>query len=48
MISDVLSKSLSLPCGAELSNRLAKASMTEGLGDSMNCATERHVRLYQR
>jgi 2,4-dienoyl-CoA reductase-like NADH-dependent reductase (Old Yellow Enzyme family) len=45
---DVLSKSLRLPCGATLSNRLAKASMTEGLADPMNRATERHVRLYGR
>ena len=39
---------LKLPCGAVLTNRLAKASMTEGLGDSMNRATERHVRAYGR
>ncbi len=46
--ANVLSQSLKLPCGAELTNRLAKASMTEGLGDSMNRATERHVRAYRR
>ena len=39
---------LRLPCGAELKNRLAKAAMTEGLGDAQNHATERHVRLYRR
>src|ERR1700677_4695021 len=44
--TNVLSRSLKLPCGAELTNRLAKASMTEGLGDSMNRATERHVKAY--
>jgi 2,4-dienoyl-CoA reductase-like NADH-dependent reductase (Old Yellow Enzyme family) len=47
-VSALLSKPLRLPCGATLKNRLAKASMTEGLGDSMNRATERHVRLYRR
>ncbi|MGC1783347.1 MAG: NADH:flavin oxidoreductase/NADH oxidase family protein [Acidobacteriaceae bacterium] len=46
--SNVLSEPLKLPCGAVLTNRLAKASMTEGLGDSMNRATERHVRAYRR
>lgn len=43
-----LTQSLALPCGAHLSNRLAKASMTEGLGDSSNRATDRHHRLYKR
>lgn len=43
-----LSQPLKLPCGATLSNRLAKAAMTEGLADVFNRATERHVRLYRR
>lgn len=43
-----LGQSLRLPCGAALPNRLAKAAMTEGLGDSMNRATARHVTLYRR
>jgi 2,4-dienoyl-CoA reductase-like NADH-dependent reductase (Old Yellow Enzyme family) len=47
-MSDVLSRSLQLPCGAVLGNRLAKAAMTEGLGDPLNRANERHVRLYKR
>jgi len=46
--SNALSQPLKLPCGAVLMNRLAKASMTEGLGDSMNRATERHVKAYGR
>lgn len=37
-----------LPCGAVLKNRLSKAAMTEGLGDSRNRATEGHVKLYRR
>jgi 2,4-dienoyl-CoA reductase-like NADH-dependent reductase (Old Yellow Enzyme family) len=45
---DVLRAPLRLPCGVVLANRLAKASMTEGLGDTMNRATERHVRAYRR
>lgn len=43
-----ISSPLTLPCGAVLKNRLAKAAMTEGLGDERNRATERHVRLYRR
>ena len=30
-MSELLAQSLSLPCGARLRNRLAKAAMTEGL-----------------
>lgn len=43
-----LSEPLRLPCGQILPNRLVKAAMTEGLGDPLNRATERHVRLYKR
>ncbi|MEZ5980723.1 MAG: NADH:flavin oxidoreductase/NADH oxidase family protein [Parvularculaceae bacterium] len=39
---------LKLPCGAILKNRLAKASMTEGLADAHNRATARHAALYKR
>jgi 2,4-dienoyl-CoA reductase-like NADH-dependent reductase (Old Yellow Enzyme family) len=42
------SKSLTLPCGAILRNRLAKAAMTDGLADEKNRATGRHVALYRR
>ena len=44
----LLNVPLTLPCGAVLRNRLAKAAMTEGLADADNRATERHLRLYQR
>ena len=47
-MSITIASPLRLPCGAELKNRLAKAAMTEGLGDSGNRATERHQRLYRR
>lgn len=43
-----ISSPLTLPCGAVLKNRIAKAAMTEGLGDAQNRATEKHVRLYRR
>ncbi len=43
-----ISSALSLPCGAVLKNRLAKAAMTEGLADPFNRATARHLRLYRR
>lgn len=39
---------LVLPCGTTLKNRIAKGAMTEGLADTRNQATERHVRLYRR
>ena len=43
-----LSKSLALPCGAELNNRLAKAAMSEGMADTDNHVTPRLVELYRR
>lgn len=43
-----LASPLTLPCGAVLKNRLAKAAMTEGLADPHNRATEGHARLYRR
>src|ERR1700704_5020199 len=39
---------LDLPCGATLSNRLAKAAMSEGLADSGNHSTPRLEMLYRR
>ncbi len=41
-----LAQSLTLPCGAQLSNRLAKAAMTEGLADARGVPTEELERLY--
>ncbi|MFM1976565.1 MAG: hypothetical protein RL145_1411 [Pseudomonadota bacterium] len=38
---------LTLPCGAVLKNRLAKAAMTEGLADSRGVPTIGLVRLYE-
>ena len=37
-----------LPCGVTLKNRLCKAAMTEGIADSNNFATQRHVNLYKK
>jgi 2,4-dienoyl-CoA reductase-like NADH-dependent reductase (Old Yellow Enzyme family) len=39
---------VTLPCGAILKNRLAKAAMTEGLAGADGMAHERHARLYRR
>lgn len=47
-MTTTISSPLRLPCGAELKNRLAKAAMTEGLGNAGNRATARHQRLYRR
>ena len=44
----MLTRPLTLPNGAKLKNRIAKAAMTEGLGDERNQATTRHVTLYRR
>ncbi len=41
-----LARTLTLPNGVVLKNRIGKAPLTEGLADPMNRATERHVRLY--
>lgn len=45
---DPLSRSLALPCGATLPNRLAKAAMTEGLADPEDRASKRLETLYGR
>ena len=44
----MLEKSLTLPSGQTLKNRIAKAAMTEGLADAWNRATARHETLYRR
>lgn len=46
-MSEVLSHNLTLPCGAVLQNRLAKAAMTEGLADVHGRPTEGLQRLYR-
>lgn len=45
-MNNVLSQTLSLPCGVELSNRLAKAAMTEGLATPDGVPTPALERLY--
>jgi 2,4-dienoyl-CoA reductase-like NADH-dependent reductase (Old Yellow Enzyme family) len=44
----ILSKSLRLPCGSVLKNRICKAAMTEGLAGGDNHANARFVELYRR
>ncbi len=44
----VLDQPLTLPCGAVLSNRIAKAAMTEGLASPELRATPRLASLYER
>lgn len=43
-----LAQPLTLPCGAVLANRIAKAAMSEGLADAANHATPRLAELYRR
>ena len=47
-MTTTIENALTLPCGTTLPNRLAKAAMTEGLADTDNNATDRHVTLYRR
>jgi len=42
----ILSSALTLPCGAVLNNRIAKAAMTEGLADTLGQPTTALQRLY--
>ena len=44
----LIARSLALPCGAVLPNRLAKAAMTEGLANADDQATRAHELLYRR
>ena len=46
--ADLLSQPLSLPCGGELPNRIAKSAMSEQLSDEYNSPTAEHGRLYRR
>jgi 2,4-dienoyl-CoA reductase-like NADH-dependent reductase (Old Yellow Enzyme family) len=45
-MTTLFSQPLSLPCGAELPNRVAKAAMTEGLATAEGMPTEELERLY--
>jgi 2,4-dienoyl-CoA reductase-like NADH-dependent reductase (Old Yellow Enzyme family) len=47
-MTNLLSMPLELPCGATLSNRLAKAAMSEGMADKNNHSTPRLETLYGR
>ncbi len=44
----VLQRTLELPCGAVLKNRLAKSPMSDSLGDGQGDPTEAQIRLYER
>jgi len=46
-MSEVLSQSLTLPCGAVIPNRIAKAAMTEGLATPQGVPTPELERLYR-
>ncbi|MEM8691386.1 MAG: NADH:flavin oxidoreductase/NADH oxidase family protein [Pseudomonadota bacterium] len=45
---DLLFRPLRLPCGAVLRNRLAKAAMSDSLGDGRGHPTDAQMRLYER
>ena len=46
--SDPLARSLDLPCGVSIPNRLGKSAMTEGLAGVDGHACDRHARLYRK
>jgi 2,4-dienoyl-CoA reductase-like NADH-dependent reductase (Old Yellow Enzyme family) len=43
-----LAEQVTLPCGAVLKNRIAKAAMTEGLASGGNHCNDRFIRLYEK
>ena len=45
---NTLYKPLTLPCGVVLKNRLAKAAMSDSLGDGVGNPTQQQMRLYER
>ena len=46
--ADVLATPFELPCGVLLKNRLAKAAMSDSLGDGAGSPTDEQVELYRR
>ena len=47
-IRHLMGRSLELPCGAELKNRLVKSAMSDSLADGEGNPTEAQIRLYER
>jgi len=45
---NTLFQPLTLPCGVQLKNRIAKAAMSDSLGDGQGNPTPAQIRLYQR
>lgn len=43
-----IGSNFTLPCGVTLKNRLCKAAMTEGIADSNNFTTQKHINLYKQ
>ncbi|MDA9979788.1 NADH:flavin oxidoreductase/NADH oxidase family protein, partial [Gammaproteobacteria bacterium] len=47
-MSNLMNKSLTLPCGQVIKNRICKAAMTERIARGDNLAHQGHVNLYQK
>ena len=47
-MTDLLQETVTLPCGATLSNRIAKAGMSEQLAGRDGAVTDELIRLYER
>ena len=48
IVGDLLASPLDLPCGLRLENRLAKAAMSDSLGDGTGQPTDEQIELYRR
>ena len=44
----ILKDKISLPCGAQIKNRICKAAMTERIAFSDNYTNQRHLNLYKK
>ena len=44
----ILKEKLTLPCGAQIKNRICKAAMTERIAFSDNYTNQRHLNLYKK
>ena len=47
-LANILGQPLELPCGVVLKNRMAKAAMSDSLGNGRGNATDAQSRLYER
>ena len=44
----ILKDKITLPCGAQIKNRICKAAMTERIAFANNYTNQRHLNLYKK